>query len=825
MNLMAGNTQGANLGPKLVWLQQDLFGEGRSVARQDSNVTLPDIPRVEWYVSTQGSDSNPGTATLPFLTVGHACRLAAPGATIHVLPGVYTDYTGGWGLRLSANGTASNPIVLRSEVRGGAVIDGQNATNRNVAIYLDGSYNIVDGFEIRGGPNGGIAIRGSFNQIINNEIHHNGNPASSSTDGKDGVYSNEGTRNNIYTANSVHDNGRQGSNLDHGLYLCGDNEVVLNNVLVRNAAAGLQIAGYTTVNNMKVYNNVMAYNGTCGITLWQALVGVDIRNNILYRNRRYGIGSWDAHGSGVLLDHNLSFGNGYGDYNFADGGSDYSYTRGTTVSVAPLFLNSTSAGFDAHLAAPSPAINAGLNLSWLFNGDKDGAVRPGSGAWDLGAYEYRYTDTTDPAVSLSAPANNATVSGASVTVSANASANAGIAGVQFKLDGADLGVEDTTAPYVVTWNTKTVANGSHTLSAVARDTAGNQARAPAVSLVVSNVNTAPVISSFANQTITAGTPTAPLAFTVSDAETAAGDLTVSGSSSNPTLIPNASIVFRGSGTNRTITVTPAANQSGTATITITISDGSASTSASFLLTVNPAKPSTFFYLPFEAESAVLVAPMAVAADPNAGLGRFIQSSGGESGSATFAANIPVTDVYYTWCRVLSPDYGHNSFYFSVDGGMEDIDDTAVGTWGNAWQWTIVNGRGGTNSTTVLAINPRAFLLSAGLHNIVLRGREAGTGLDQILVTNDPDYVPEGIFSMDAPPVRISSLAVSPAGSVTFTWGAMPGKTYDVAYKSSVTDANWTDLSGDITATSASLSWTDGTGGKFAQRYYAVYVKN
>src|SRR5204863_6587524 len=102
----------------------------------------------------------------------------------------------------------------------------------------------------------------------------------------------------------------------------------------------------------------------------------------------------------------------------------------------------------------------------------------------------------------------------------------------------------------------------------------------------------------------------PLPFAGREAETPAGDLIVSGSSSNPTLIPNANIVFGGSGTNRSVTVGPAANQSGTTTVTITISDGSASTSESFLLTVILATTSKYLYLPFEAESAVLAAPMA-----------------------------------------------------------------------------------------------------------------------------------------------------------------------------------------------------------------------
>src|SRR5437016_14144106 len=83
-------------------------------------------------------------------------------------------------------------------------------------------------------------------------------------------------------------------------------------------------------------------------------------------------------------------------------------------------------------------------------------------------------DTTPPAVSITAPANGATVSG-TITVSATASDNVGVAGVQFKLDGANLGAQDTASPYSISWNTTTASTGSHTLTAVGRDAAGNQA--------------------------------------------------------------------------------------------------------------------------------------------------------------------------------------------------------------------------------------------------------------------------------------------------------------------------------------------------------------
>src|SRR3989338_3689146 len=104
---------------------------------------------------------------------------------------------------------------------------------------------------------------------------------------------------------------------------------------------------------------------------------------------------------------------------------------------------------------------------------------------------YSYTgggasDTTPPTVSMTAPAGGATVSGSAVTLSATASDNIGVSGVQFLLDGANLGTEDTSSPYSITWNTIGVTNGAHTLSARARDAAGNTTTATNVSVTVNN---------------------------------------------------------------------------------------------------------------------------------------------------------------------------------------------------------------------------------------------------------------------------------------------------------------------------------------------------
>jgi formylglycine-generating enzyme required for sulfatase activity len=106
-------------------------------------------------------------------------------------------------------------------------------------------------------------------------------------------------------------------------------------------------------------------------------------------------------------------------------------------------------------------------------------------------------------------------------------------------------------------------------------------------VIADDGNSAPTISDIADQTINQGNNTGALAFTLGDAQTAAGSLSVSGISSNTTLVPNANIVFGGSGANRTVTVTPDSSQLGTAMITVTASDGSLSESDTFLLTVEP----------------------------------------------------------------------------------------------------------------------------------------------------------------------------------------------------------------------------------------------
>jgi hypothetical protein len=105
-------------------------------------------------------------------------------------------------------------------------------------------------------------------------------------------------------------------------------------------------------------------------------------------------------------------------------------------------------------------------------------------------------DSTPPTASVTAPTAGSTVSGTSVTLSANASDNVNVAGVQFKVDGNNVGSEDVTSPYSVAWNSTTVSNGTHAITAVARDAAGNSTTSSTVSVTVTNApdTTAPTVS-------------------------------------------------------------------------------------------------------------------------------------------------------------------------------------------------------------------------------------------------------------------------------------------------------------------------------------------
>src|SRR5438552_522148 len=128
--------------------------------------------------------------------------------------------------------------------------------------------------------------------------------------------------------------------------------------------------------------------------------------------------------------------------------------------------------------------------------------------------------------------------------------------------------------------------GSTTITLTVSDGDGGAASASFL-LSVNSVDDPPTISSVANQSTDEDTPTAAIPFSIGDVETPAGNLMVSGRSSNPDLVPDGRIVFGGIGSDRTVTRRPATNQFGSTTINLDLrSCPTRRSSDLFLLSVN-----------------------------------------------------------------------------------------------------------------------------------------------------------------------------------------------------------------------------------------------
>ncbi len=186
--------------------------------------------------------------------------------------------------------------------------------------------------------------------------------------------------------------------------------------------------------------------------------------------------AWDANTDPDLAGYKLYYGNSSGSYQFSvDVGNVTSYTLSGLLEGQIYYFAAT-------------AYNVSQNESG-FSNEVSKAI----------------ADVTPPTVLMTAPANGSTVSGTAVTVSASASDNVGVAGVQFSLDGVNLGAEDTAAPYSVSWNATLATSGAHILTAVARDAAGNTASAAGVSVTVDNAP--PLLSSVASTNLSASAAT------------------------------------------------------------------------------------------------------------------------------------------------------------------------------------------------------------------------------------------------------------------------------------------------------------------------------
>jgi hypothetical protein len=323
-------------------------------------------------------------------------------------------------------------------------------------------------------------------------------------------------------------------------------DVTFTNNVLRHSGSGINILGLDDIHSpsgrtsrVLIRNNLFVdidgarwgglgrlfqlYNGTADVvvdhnTAFQTgeVIGADTtyesvpgqpHSGFVYRNNLSPHNQYGVAGRGTYGDPALTLGTYFPGAIFARnvlaGGdpSDYPPDNFFPASIADVGFTDLAGG-DYRLAAGSPYGDAGTDGRDL-GADIDRLELATAGVIE------GIADTVVPTVSVTAPSPGATVGGA-VQLAAEASDNAGVVGVQFTLDGADVGPELAAAPYVLSWDTAAAANGSHSIGAVAVDAAGNLAVSAGVPVTVANgpSDTAPpIISSVAASSITASAAT------------------------------------------------------------------------------------------------------------------------------------------------------------------------------------------------------------------------------------------------------------------------------------------------------------------------------
>jgi hypothetical protein len=153
----------------------------------------------------------------------------------------------------------------------------------------------------------------------------------------------------------------------------------------------------------------------------------------------------------------------------------------TGVTQVEFFVDGASIGVDT---------DEPYAVTWDSTGNTDGPVSLEAVASDANGTDVTSdpigvtVDNTAPAVSISAPADGADVSG-TVDISADASDASGLTQVEFFVDGISIGV-DTDAPYGAAWDSTVGPNGTYSFTAEATDPVGLVTTSAAVSVSVDN---------------------------------------------------------------------------------------------------------------------------------------------------------------------------------------------------------------------------------------------------------------------------------------------------------------------------------------------------
>jgi hypothetical protein len=339
------------------------------------------------YVSTTGSDSNPGTQTAPVKTIARADALASAGTVVHVAAGTYrvsAPSLDNAGIKTSKSGTSTARIKFISDVKWGAkiIVSGTGITWDSRGSYVD-----IEGFDISGSGRHGILAAGANLTMSNNFIHDltisggcngSGGAAIDTYGPVGGVVIDRNVVRNI-GASMI---GR--CNTVQGIYIANANNRVTNNLVSGVAMAGIQqwhgATASTIVNNTVFHtkDGILLGQGDAGTTTGSA--NNYVANNVVYDNTTYGIVELGKMAGNNRYVNNL----------VAKSGTAMRVAGSVsgTISSDPLFVSYQASGTGNYrLSSSSPAIDRGTSTS-APGVDLMTVARPRGAAIDIGAYEF-----------------------------------------------------------------------------------------------------------------------------------------------------------------------------------------------------------------------------------------------------------------------------------------------------------------------------------------------------------------------------------------------------------------------------------------------------
>jgi hypothetical protein len=163
---------------------------------------------------------------------------------------------------------------------------------------------------------------------------------------------------------------------------------------------------------------------------------------------------------------------------------------GTSVTIAGANFGATqgtsTVKFNGTAATPTSWSAASISAPVPAGATTGNVVVTVGGVQSNGVNFTVTADTTAPVVTITTPANKATVS-ATITLTATATdVDSAVSFVQFQVDGSNVGAKLISAPYSISLDTTTLSNAAHTLTAIAQDPAANQGTSAPVSITVSN---------------------------------------------------------------------------------------------------------------------------------------------------------------------------------------------------------------------------------------------------------------------------------------------------------------------------------------------------